>query len=253
MDAATAAATDGIFIPVGVNLPGLLAEELDPAVPLPTRLGKIYFSLLLKIKTYLDANPDIVGISASLAEELDDSRPGTKTKTYTLISQEIIDDRSKLANYPSPAISGIYTGSADFAFTDIFPGAVKIAAAALTSGAGIVIGKAELEAESPFDYATADLSTDSRELVRALGSAMYSARSLRSDVVASGLVFASFARGSAPITPTSWYDSINPRTAIDADEIGYLTIHQRSMSFSVETIEDEVAQTFDVNSIVTPA
>lgn len=274
-DAAFPALEDGFFIPVDV-LGGVTSDELADGVAIATRASKIYYSMLKGLTKFLQTHPDVLGFAVAPDEALDPDRYGTKEKIYPVTVTRVSDDRSGMLKFPEPATIGIYAGSADFALTDIFADAVTVAKDANTPGAGVLLLLSELANESylfldtstsltgvaargakhPYamkEIGTFDLSQDSRELVRAMLSMLYSHRVLRSDVVASGLTASSYGSQTVGAIPTSWYAATNPRATVNSDHLRYLALHRVTFSNTIEIIENEDAQTFDVNAVVTPA
>jgi hypothetical protein len=246
------ASAGGIFFPPS-GLPGFIAAEMATSEPLATRLGKFSYAFSKQVANYCDANPDIVGLAVNRSENTVTDRYGVKEKVYQFVISQITDDRTNGVAFPPVAGSGIRAGLADFSFNDIFPNAVKIASGATTPGAGIIIHSDAIAAESVLDHASINLSGDCRELFRAIVSALFTNRAIRTAETASALVTASYGNDVAATLPATWTQALNPYTALTADDARYVSVKRRNISFTIETIENEDLQTFDVNSIVTPA
>lgn len=246
------ASGDGVFIPP-TNLLGFVAAEMATAEPLAVRLGKFFYAFGKQIANFRAANVDVVGLNVSRSENVVEDRFGVKQKIFNFVIQQIADDRTGLVTFPPVATTGIRANAADFTFLDIFPNAVKVAAGANTSGAGVLILSSAIAAESTLSHATIDLAADCREYVRALLSSAFTNRPLRTAETASGVVSAGYSVASSPAVPAIWTQALNPYTALLTADVRFLSVLQKTISFTIETIENEDLQTFDVNSIVTPA
>lgn len=249
---AFSATGDGIFIPA-TNLSGIEASELATSESLATRLGKFIYSFSKTVANYCDANPDVVGVSVTREESVNTGVYGVKTKTFAFVFQKVSDDRYSGVSFPTPASSGIRAGLADFSFLQLFPGAVKVASGDTTLDAGVVLMSGDLAEESMLNHASIDLAGDCRELVRAIVSGLYTNRALRTADTASGLTAASYGSVSAATIPSLWTQELNPYTGLMANVVRYLSVKRRTVQFSIETVEDEDAQTFDVNSVALTA
>lgn len=246
------ASGDGVFIPPS-NLGGFLAAEMANAEPLATRLGKFFYAFGKQLASFRLNNPDVVGFNSTRSEVVVEDRFGVKQKVFNFQFQQVTDDRTGLIQFPPAATSGIRAGLADFAFTDVFPNAVKVAAGATTSGAGVLILSSAIDLESTLNHASINLGGDCREYVRALLSAAFTNRPLRTAETASAVVAASYGSSSVGAIPATWTQALNPFTNLAASDTRFMSVLNRTISFTIETIENEDTQTFDVNSIVTPA
>lgn len=246
-DAAGAATLDGVFIPVA-DLPGVQAAELAAAQSVGAKEGKSMLALLNKIYSVLSPEA-FVKLGFGVTK---DAPVGTDadifTQTFGASYQKLVNlDTDAISQVPVPT-SGANNGLGDFAIVDIFPGAVKVAAAGAVAGAGIVIQTVALTAYSSLTHAGLNLAagTDNRDWFAALFDHLAIDPTVRTATVASAVTAVAAGNIGAtaiPATYTQTTDPVSGIAAVDRPRRGLIT---RTFAYTVEILLSQTAQTFDV-------
>ena len=251
-DADGSAVADGIFIPVA-NLPGLTSAELAAAQPATTKESKSIFAILNAI--FATVSPSAfnkLGFAVTRGNPAG-SGDNVFSQTFTHTWQKLVNlDAATIGVVPVPG-SGANSGLGDFSIVDVFPGAAKIAAAASTGGAGIVIPTAELLGFTSLTHAglTVSGSSDNREWFNALSDAMANAVSVRSATVSSALTAATVGTINALAIPTAYTQATDPISGILLADVPARGLITRINTFVVQSVLNQAAQTFDVNIATT--
>lgn len=247
-DAAGAVTADGVFIPIAV-LPGLSAAELAAAAAAELKEGKTVYSLVNQVYNVLSPTA-FPKLGASTTRNETASVIDRKDRTYTFQFQLLANRSSKIISPLPVPVAGDNAGIGDFAIADVFANAAKIAAAANTPGAGIVIQTADLVPHGSPVQGDLDVTTDGREWFQALFSWMVNGGvRFRSTTQASAIVARTATNLGVVALPTNATAANNPTTGIDADETSMVWLTSFSYSLTVQTVDNQATQTFDVNVI----
>lgn len=161
------ASFNGIFIPRGDLAPGGVSADAEFASgePAATKRDKALYAILTVMSSEINSLNalDRLGVAPTVANI------NSATHTVGLTTQRVVfdDQDAKPAVVPVPS-SGANNGRGDFAFTDLFANAVKVASAASITEAGVLIEAAPLVNHGAPAYASIDLSVDSRLLAHAI-------------------------------------------------------------------------------------
>lgn len=244
-DAAGTATLEGVFIPLAA-LPGITAPELATAESVAAKEGKTILSLLNKI--YTTVSPDLfskLGFNAD-KEAPDGVSADVFNQVFSVTSQKLVNlDTDSLSVVPVP-ISGANLGLGDFSITDIFAGAVKVAAAGAVSGAGVVINTIGLLAYSSLTHASINVATDSRAWFAALADHMAIDSIKRSTTVASSVVSGIASSLSASAIPADYIASVDPISGILVSDVPSRGLVNRTDTFTLQLQLNQATQTFDV-------
>lgn len=246
-DAAGSAVAEGVFIPVS-DLPGIQASELAVAELATTKESKFLLSVLNAITAVLPATT--LGMTATKGSP---SGAGADILNcpFTLTWQRVIDLASESVTPVPVPVAGANAGVGDVALVDVFPNAVKVAAAGAVAGAGVVVPTAQLATYAPITQATITPAADSRDWLMALMDAAATEATLRSATVASGIVTRTRgAIGSATI-PANYYAAIDPVAGLLEADLPKLGLITRSVSLAVQVALNQTTQVFEVRSVVT--
>lgn len=158
------ASFDGIFIPATDLAPGGIGavSEFDDAVATELKEAKALYAMLLMLTTEINSlnTLDRLGVTAT------PPNINNQAHAFTLVTQRYVKDNVDAKPLPVPVAStGANTGRGDFAFTDIFANAAKVASAATVNDAGVLIEYAPLVTYGADSYASVSLNADSRLLI----------------------------------------------------------------------------------------
>lgn len=246
------AAFSGVFIPVGDLLTGGIegAVEFADAEPAALKRDKAMFAVSEVVTAYIS------GLATGLALGISVTRPNTASVNYTyglsLQLHEILDSGSPLAPLPVPS-SGANSGVGDIAFTDIFPNAVKLAAAADPAASGVLIETASMEFFGAPDHAALNLGTDSRYLLGAMFRYLATSDDLplRSATVASAVTSKTAGAFSTFTLPAAATAATDPTTDIAASDLPRTVLVQQSSSLTFNLVASSPAPTLEleINSV----
>jgi hypothetical protein len=243
---------DGLFIPVADLLNGGIegASEFADAEPAALKRDKGLFAVCELVTAY------VAGLAPGVALGISASRPNTSTVNYqyglTVQLYEVLGEGSPLAPLPIPSV-GDNAGIGDFSIEDIFPNAVKVAAAADPGGSGILIESASVANFGGPAHASLNLTADSRMYFGALFRYMAASADLplRSASVASAVTAKSAA---APVTffPTAAMTAAtNPTTDIAAADLPRTVFVQQSgsVTFNLIASPPDPVMDLELNSV----
>jgi hypothetical protein len=241
------ASFNGIFIPVGDLLNGGIegATEFADAEPAALKRDKALFAICETTTSY------IANLAAGLALGVTVTRPNVTTTSYTygvtVQLHEILDSATPLAPLPVPS-AGANAGVGDFAFTDIFPNAVKLAAAADPAGSGVLIETASMEFHGAPDHATLNLANDSRGLLGAMFRyfATGSDLPLRSATEASAITGKSAPAYSTTTLPAAATATTDPTTDIVAADLSRLIVVTQSGAVTFNLVASAPTPTLEL-------
>jgi len=241
LQAGELASHEGIYIPA-TDLPGVDAAELitDPATE-----GKVTLALLNALAT---VDPAPLGFSVT-AGTTTGAGPSILNQGFTLAWQLVTNlTTGTIAPAPLP-IEGANLGAGGLAVTDVFPGAVKVAAAAAAPAAGIVISTDQLAEYGPVVHASLNLASDSRALWAALADTLGAALALRTGETASAIVARTLGSVGSQTIPAAWTAATDPLSGLAAADLPSLGLITRSVSVSIQLELNQTTQTFDVRAV----
>lgn len=249
-DATGSAVADGVFIPVAA-LPGLTADELATG-----DADKASKAILALVNTIYDVVSP--GGFNKLGFALTKANPtGTGdnliSQNYSVNIQYQVDHGANtLSQIPVPT-AGTSQDIGKFAIADVFPTAVKVAAAASTGGAGILIPSADLAAYGAPAHASVNPATgqDNRDWFAALFNYLAIDAPLRTADTASALTARTRGSAAAFTLPATYTQATNPISGILTDDLGQLSFFSQSYSFTIQLSLNQGTQTFDVNHATT--
>lgn len=249
-DAVGAVVADGIFIPAS-DLLGVLDEELEAADE--DKESKVALSLLnVLYETLSPPSFDSLGWAVSKGNPTSAGQDLINQSFSLTVTYAADHGAGTLGQLPIPT-TGANLDVGKFGIVDLFPNAAKVAAAANTTGAGVLIPTTELEAYgSPAQAGiTVGAGEDNRDWVSALIHYLATQTTLRSGVDASAVTARS--RGSATgITPPAiWTDATNPVTGLAAADLPMFSFFSTAYAMTFQLLLDQPNQTFDVNNVTT--
>lgn len=244
-EGASTATSEGVYIPIA-DLPGVVAGEFADLESVEKKESKLIYAVLNKIFTDGLASalgialntPTIVGQSGSLS-----------SKAYAITAQYYADVENQVVNVlPSPII-GDQVGVGNVAMIDLFATSAKVAASGAVAGEGVVIPTALLIPFGSPVHASLDLTVDNRDYLIALIRYIVSEADVRSATVASAITAKSIGAVAGLTLPAVAYDATNPTTAIAEADLNKINTFSRAFNITIQRIENESAQTFDVNVV----
>lgn len=242
----------GVFIPVANLLTGGISGSAEFAAGEPAALkrDKAIFAVAEVVTAYIS------GLATGLALGISVTRPNTASVNYTygltLQLHEVLDSGSPLAPLPVPS-SGANSGVGDFAFTDIFPGATKVASAATVAGSGVLIETASMEFFGAPDHASLNLANDSRYLLGAMFRYLATSNDLplRSATVASAVTTKTAGNFSTFTLPAAATATTDPTTNLVASNLPRTVLVQQASSLTFNLVASSPAPTLEleINSV----
>jgi hypothetical protein len=243
---------DGIFIPVGDLLNGGIegAVEFADVEPAALKRDKALFAVSEIVTAYID------GLAAGLALGVSVTRPNVTTLNYTyglsLQLHEVLGSGSPLAPIPVPS-AGANAGIGDFAMTDIFPNAVKLASTADPGGAGVLIESASLAGYGAPTHASLNLATDCRMVLGALFRYMASSTDLplRSTTEASAVTSKTAGAYTSFTAPAAYTADTDPTSDLAAADLPRTVLIAQPASVTFNLVASSPAPTLEleINSV----
>jgi hypothetical protein len=154
-------------------------------------------------------------------------------------------DTDTISVVPVPA-SGANSGLGDFAITDVFASAAKVATGGAVSGAGVVINTSGLLPYSSLTHASIDVATDSRAWFSALADHLVVDSIKRTTTVASSVVTGIASTLSASAIPAEYIAAVDPTSGILAADVPSRGLINRTDTFTLQLQLNQSTQTFDV-------
>jgi hypothetical protein len=239
----------GVFIPVA-DLPGLEGAELAAAAA--DKESKVALALINQIYETLSPTAfDKLGWATSKGTP---APVGVDliNQSYSFTATYVTDlGAGTVGQIPVPG-SGDNADVGKFGLVDIFANATKIAAAANTTGAGIVITGADVEA---YGAAYADLTIgageDNRDWIAALLNHMAVDATLRTASVASAITTASRGTPVGVAPAPALTAASNPTSGLAAADLPKVILSSITYGLTVQLSLDQATQSFDVNHATT--
>jgi hypothetical protein len=240
----------GVFLPVA-SLWNVQDSEL--ASNAADRESRVIFGILEKL---CNPNSPFVTLQNKLGISSSYSTPtgvGTNliNQTYTLTAQYFANlANNTIQPIPLPT-SGSNSGQGGVKIVDVFSGATKLAAAADTGGAGVLIPSAELTPYGAPAHANIDVNQDSRAWLSALFLYLADKAAVRSSNTASAVVAVNpvlTVTGALPagalVAPN------NPTSGIDPTKQITNVLITRSVSVTLQLVVDTQNETIRPNHVV---
>jgi hypothetical protein len=235
---------DGVFIPVAnlSTVGGITgASEFADSEAAAVKRDKALFAIASISNTALAAR-STAGTLLGVTVTTPNFQSFTWTVSNTTQFYEKRNGSTPLAPLPVPT-TGTNNGVGDFALTDIFAGAAKVASGATVAGSGVLIETAPLVRYGSPAHASLSVSGDNREYMSALFRWMASSSEvpLNSNSTANPVESAVTAKtASAPVIftlPAAAIAATNPTTALtsaDSDILVLISVTS-SISFKAKT------------------
>lgn len=247
------ASFNGVLIPATDLVAGGIQSDTEFADAVAANLKRDKALLAIaEVSTAFIAN-----LAAGLSLGLSVTRPNTSTLswTYSLTYQayELLSSSTGLAPLPVP-VSGANSGIGDFAITDIFPNAEKVASGATVSESGVLIESASLARYDAPAHASLSVSGDNRDwlaaLFRWIGNDA-TAFPTRSTTEASAVTAKSVTAPTTFTLPTAATATTNPTTAIaNADRDVFVGVQFTTSITLAMALSGLSTQTYEVDSRV---
>ena len=250
---------DGVFIPVADLATGGItgASEFADSEAAAVKRDKALFAIAYASNAAL-----AVMITAGTLLGMTVTNANIQTATWTVSNTtqfyEKRNGSTPLAPLPVPT-TGTNNGVGDFALTDIFTGAAKVASGATVAGSGVLIETAPLTRYGSPDHASLSVSGDNRDYMSALFRLMASSSEvpLKSNSTANPVASAVTAKtASAPVTftlPAAAIAATNPTTALTSADSDILVLISVTSSISFKPLTAMVGSQFitDLDSSTT--
>ena len=239
------AVANGVFIP-RADLIGISAGEFADNQSVALKENKLIYSIANKLTDGVLATA--LGITATLGAITGQSAL-LSSKAYSFTVQYYADQENEVIDLlPLPSI-GSQVGVGEITIEDIFPNAEKVAAAGAVPGEGVLIPSALLEDYGSPAHASLNIASDSRSYLGALIRYMVSKMDLRTASVASAITAKTIGGTTGVTLPAIATDATNPTTGINSANIDKLDFYSRTLSFTIQRIENETTQSYDVNVV----
>lgn len=244
-ESAGTATAEGVFLPIS-DLIGVSAGEFADAESVETKENKLMYSLA---NTFTNGALTLaLGLTAT-ANNIAGQSNVLSSKSYSFTVQYYADHQNEVIDVlPLPTV-GNQVGVSDIAFTDLFPNAVKVAAAGAVSGEGVVIPTAFTLVYGSPSYASLNLGADSRSYIGSLIRFLIANIDQRSAVIASAVTAKAISATAGLTLPAAATTLPNPTTGIDPDDLNKLDFFSKTMTITMQRIENETTQSFDVNVV----
>ena len=248
----------GIFIPRD-NIAGLIADsELANDAETIIKDCKFLAGFLASLERTITANRAITGsLVTALGFTITKGNPigvapGVFTQTFTTSVAQVVD-YSTSTFYPIPVpTSGSNSGRGVLTITDVFPDAVSVASAGSIAKAGVLIPHTEVDAYGAATNTNPANDTQSRQWFAAMLRYLFNEIPIRVNTdtgTFSAVITKTLGTVSSFTLPADARASTNPSTGLDPTKISVNDVYLRSLSFNIQYLLNETAQTFDVQVI----
>lgn len=248
-DAAGATVTEtGLFIPVGA-LPGLTAAELASSVPEATKVARFLFSFGKKLYSALSpASLPKLGYTVGRADT--SNAIDTISRTFSYSITYVINIFTKIIEpLPLPLV-GSNLGLGGFQYEDISSGMMTRLTSGNIPSAGVFIPTSDLTSSWIYEDTPIDVfQDDARQFVAALFAYVSSQVPTRTATVASAVTAKNRSNPTLGTLPANAVATTNPTTRLDPAQINNIVLVNYSWSYTVQTVDNQTNETFDVNVI----
>lgn len=239
----------GVFIP-RADLPGVAAGEFANAQSTASKQSKAVFALLNQMYAVVSpTNFSKLGIAVTKGQPAG-AGEDILNIAYTATIQWMANSESKAISMLPVPTTGTESGKGDFALTDIFANAVKVAADDAITGEGLVIPTADLVPYGSASHGSLNIATgqDNRDWVAGLYGYI-SQLGIRTALSASAITAASRGTTTGVTLPAAATDTTNPTTGILAADLAKRSVFSHQYSITVQLLLNQVTQQFDVNVV----
>ena len=249
--AASPVAADSLAIPVS-NLAGSYNLASFDGVNSNYAFSRFLQSFLEKSLDLFpeDGSSNVLGLNMS--KDLDDPTGISRSimiSVWTIQVQRLNKLTQEVTPLPIPT-AGNNLGVGDFALTDLFAGAEKVANGANVTADSVVIDVSDLQPYGSPAFGTLNLTVgqDNRDVWAAIIAYAIAQVPLRTATVQSGVTAKAINAPTTPTLPTVSFDATNPTTGINqADLFGKAYVTQHTLTVSIQLMMDGSDNTIDVN------
>lgn len=248
------ASFNGVFIPIGDLEDGGISgsSEFASGEAANLKRDKALFAISEISNAYIAALAS--GLALGVSVGTPNKQSLNWTYSFTLQTYELRNGSTPLAPLPVPT-SGTNSGVGDFAFTEIFPNATKVASAGSIADSGVLIETAPLTRHGCPAHASLSLSGDNRSYLNALFRWMASSSEVpsRSGSVASAVTNKNASAPSIFSLPAAATAAPNPTTALSASDLDILILVSMtsSITFNLANTGPNPTITAEINSVTT--
>lgn len=247
-DADGAAVADGVFLPLA-SLPGVVAAELAAGQSALAKEAKALMAILERMYQVI-APSSFAALGFTVTKSAPtgvsvDASGSVVNQSYSVTWQKVVNlDLDVITLVPVPT-AGNNLGVGDFSIADVFPSAAKVAAAANTGGAGVLVRTSGLTGYSSLTHAGLDVAADGRAWFAALADHFGLDAVIREAGTQTSAIIDATAEAVAAIDiPAAYVATTDPTSAIpNINQYGIIT---RAHSYTVQLQMNPAAQTFDV-------
>ena len=239
---------NALFIPVA-DLPGVNAAELAAGESTANKEAKAILGLWNQL--FNIASPVAfgrLGLTVTKGTPAGGGSADLVNLTFSSTAQRLVNlANNSVAVVPVPT-AGANSGVGDFALTDIFPGATKVAAAA-TGGAGVAIPWTLIEAFGGAAYAGADIAAgnDNRMELFALLESISSEATTRTADAESAIITRTLSAPASATIPANFSQATDPIAGIVQADLPKLGLLSRTTALTVQVALNQTTQAFEVN------
>ena len=236
---------DIVFIPQG-DLIGIIAGEFADTEATQLKENKFVYSLMNTLVANGLANAlGLTIVGGAIVGQAN----ALSSKTYTFTTQYYADLANQVVNVlPLPSI-GDQVGLGDVNLTDLFVGAVKVASGATVSGEGMGIPSSLLQSYGSPAHASIAVASDSRDYISALMRYIVENIDVRDASTTSAITAKTSPAIASLALPAVATDATNPTTGIASADIPKIDTYSKTISLTIQRIENEATQSFDVNVV----
>ena len=242
---------NALFIPVA-DLPGVNAAELAAGESTANKEAKAILGLWNQL--FNIASPAAfgrLGLTVTKSTPAGGGSADLVNLTFSSTAQRLVNLASNsIAVVPVPT-AGANSGVGDFALTDIFPGAAKVAAAAATGGAGVAIPWTLIEAFGGAAYAGADIAAgnDNRMELFALLESIANGATPRAADAESAIITRTLSAPASATIPVNYYQAADPVAGVVQADLAKLGLLSRTTALTIQVALNQTTQVFEVNVI----
>lgn len=237
------ASQDGLFIPI-TNLVGVTDLEFGDSESIEVKESKLIYSLCNIFSNGLTEST--LGITAT-AGSITGQSDNLSSKNFGFTLWYAVDHELKTVDMMPLPIIGNQVETAKLSISDCFPDAILVLADTLIEEEGVLIPSALIQTMGGIAHESINISQDSRSWLSAFIRYFISYANVRSVSVASAITSKTIRGTEGLILPVGSLDTINPSTGLDSNKLSQMDFFQRILSISIQRIENEITQTYDVN------
>lgn len=243
IESSAQASEDGLFIPC-TNLIGINNGEFNNLESIETKENKLIYSLCNIFSNGITENT--LGLKAT-AGSITGQTNNLSSKNFVFTLWYFVNHETKTVSMlPLPTIgSQINTGK--LSITDVFPNAFLVLAETLIEEEGVLIPSNLIQIMGGDSHQAINITEDCRNWLSAFIRYFISYSNVRSASIASAIITKSIRATEGLVLPTTALDPVNPSTGLDSNKLLQIDLFQRVLSISIQRIENEITQTYDIN------